>query len=133
ISRKNECGMSDAVCGDEQEAFLDLALSFPESSAGSGAAIGGGGGGKGGNSDGGGGERMSDVGEVEGGGGGEGGEKRMVGKESRGRRGSGLFGGGVLALRDLLAHFLAPEELSGKNQYFCEHCASLQDAEKVLL
>ncbi|XP_077865359.1 ubiquitin carboxyl-terminal hydrolase 38-like [Saccoglossus kowalevskii] len=38
----------------------------------------------------------------------------------------------TVALEDLIGHFLAPELLEGENQYFCEKCKSLQDAERFL-
>ncbi|XP_042750445.1 ubiquitin carboxyl-terminal hydrolase 35-like, partial [Lagopus leucura] len=35
------------------------------------------------------------------------------------------------SVSDLLNYFLSPERLTAENQYHCEQCASLQDAEKV--
>ncbi|XP_072200793.1 LOW QUALITY PROTEIN: ubiquitin carboxyl-terminal hydrolase 35-like [Excalfactoria chinensis] len=36
-----------------------------------------------------------------------------------------------LSVGDLINYFLSPERLTAENQYHCEKCASLQDAEKV--
>ena len=37
-----------------------------------------------------------------------------------------------LHLNDLLQHYLKPELLTGDNQYFCDTCGSLQDAERKI-
>jgi ubiquitin carboxyl-terminal hydrolase 35/38 len=37
-----------------------------------------------------------------------------------------------LHLNDLLQHYLKPEMLTGDNQYFCDKCGSLQDAERQI-
>lgn len=37
-----------------------------------------------------------------------------------------------LHLNDLLQHYLKPEMLTGDNQYFCDKCGSLQDAERKI-
>ncbi|KAM9035780.1 ubiquitin carboxyl-terminal hydrolase 35 isoform 2-T5 [Sarcophilus harrisii] len=39
---------------------------------------------------------------------------------------------GSRSVPDLLNYFLSPETLTAENRYHCEHCASLQDAEKVV-
>ncbi|MEJ1272831.1 ubiquitin specific peptidase 35 [Cricetulus griseus] len=37
-----------------------------------------------------------------------------------------------LDIEDLVNYFLSPERLTAENRYYCESCASLQDAEKVV-
>nr|XP_045001310.1 ubiquitin carboxyl-terminal hydrolase 35 isoform X2 [Jaculus jaculus] len=39
---------------------------------------------------------------------------------------------GSRSVLDLVNYFLSPEKLTAENRYYCESCASLQDAEKVV-
>lgn len=39
---------------------------------------------------------------------------------------------GSRSVLDLVNYFLSPERLTAENRYYCESCASLQDAEKVV-
>nr|XP_023501416.1 LOW QUALITY PROTEIN: ubiquitin carboxyl-terminal hydrolase 35 [Equus caballus] len=41
-------------------------------------------------------------------------------------------GEGSRSVLDLVNYFLSPERLTAENRYYCESCASLQDAEKVV-
>jgi ubiquitin C-terminal hydrolase len=42
-----------------------------------------------------------------------------------------LPGGTALSLSEMMSYFFSREVLAGKNQYHCETCKGLRDAEKV--
>ena len=44
----------------------------------------------------------------------------------------GAAGEGSRSVLDLVNYFLSPERLTAENRYYCEPCASLQDAEKAV-
>ncbi|XP_068412904.1 ubiquitin carboxyl-terminal hydrolase 35 [Eschrichtius robustus] len=48
------------------------------------------------------------------------------------RNASTPSGEGSRSVLDLVNYFLSPERLTAENRYYCESCASLQDAEKVV-
>ncbi|XP_061060075.1 ubiquitin carboxyl-terminal hydrolase 35 [Eubalaena glacialis] len=48
------------------------------------------------------------------------------------RNASAPSGEGSRSVLDLVNYFLSPERLMAENRYYCESCASLQDAEKVV-
>uniref|UniRef100_A0A8C2VY70 Ubiquitin carboxyl-terminal hydrolase n=1 Tax=Chinchilla lanigera TaxID=34839 RepID=A0A8C2VY70_CHILA len=77
-------------------------------------------------------------------------EKEHKGKQAEAEKDDGSAGAGVhkdaatpsreqqcgpegsRSVLDLVNYFLSPERLTAENRYYCESCASLQDAEKVV-